>query len=532
MLLTITTTAPRASEIGYLLHKNPATVFCRDLTVGKVWIFYPEAADERTTCALLLEVDSIGLMRGGGRGPRSAAIESYVNDRPYVAGSMMAVAIAQCFGSALSGSAREMAERLDERWPFEVDIPAVSCRAGEKLIREFFEPLGYALRVTGYPLDERFVAWGESSIYSVTLLGRQTVRALLNHLYILLPALDAAKHYFVGEDEVDKLVRKGEEWLAGHPQRDLIVRRYLKHRGELARMAISRLTADEAEPETDPDDEEAKLERSVDSLTAATTLINGASPQAAIDGPVQSRDRQGEDFSRAPQLIAPTPTEAPVDDEEAKPRLHDLRLNTVLAVVRDPRRKIESVIDLGCGEGRFVRLLMKERQLKRIVGMDVSVPVLARATKRLRLHQHPLAQRDRVTLLHGSLCYRDERLAGFDAATLIEVIEHLDPARLGALERVVFEHARPGTVVVTTPNAEYNVVWDALPAGKLRHRDHRFEWTRAEFRGWCEVVAARFGYGYSMHDVGPVSPEHFDAGTPTQMAVFAMQGGYPELTAL
>jgi 3' terminal RNA ribose 2'-O-methyltransferase Hen1 len=129
----------------------------------------------------------------------------------------------------------------------------------------------------------------------------------------------------------------------------------------------------------------------------------------------------------------------------------------------------------------------------------------------------PAMQRERIRLLHGSLTYRDKRLAGFDAAAVIEVVENLDPPQLASFERVLFEFARPRTVVLTTPNIEYNVRFEGLAAGRLRHRDHRFEWTRAEFRAWAEAAGARFGYASRFLPVGPVDPE---VGSPSQMAVF------------
>ena len=119
--------------------------------------------------------------------------------------------------------------------------------------------------------------------------------------------------------------------------------------------------------------------------------------------------------------------------------------------------------------------------------------------------------------MQTALTYRDRRLVGFDAAALVEVIEHLDPPRLDAAEQNVFGSARPGTVVVTTPNAEYNVRWESLPSGELRHRDHRFEWTRAEFGSWAQKVAGSYGYSVRFEPVGPKDPA---VGAPTQMAVF------------
>jgi 3' terminal RNA ribose 2'-O-methyltransferase Hen1 len=175
-------------------------------------------------------------------------------------------------------------------------------------------------------------------------------------------------------------------------------------------------------------------------------------------------------------------------------------------------------VDLGCGEGQLLRALLADRSFSRIVGMDVSHRALELAARRLRLERMPERQRERVSLIHGSLMYRDDRIAGFDAAAVVEVVEHLEPFRLAAFERVVFEFAAPGTVVVTTPNREYNVRFPELPAGDFRHRDHRFEWDRAEFHTWTDGVADRFGYGVRHVAIGPDDPE---VGPPTQMAVFS-----------
>ncbi|MEZ6070026.1 MAG: methyltransferase [Pirellulales bacterium] len=187
----------------------------------------------------------------------------------------------------------------------------------------------------------------------------------------------------------------------------------------------------------------------------------------------------------------------------------------MLAVLRSSGAK--SVVDLGCGDGKLLRELLADQQFTEILGMDVSVRSLEIAHRRLKLDRLPERQRERIRLLHGALTYRDVRLANFDAAAVVEVIEHLDPPRLKAFERVVFEHARPRTVVLTTPNREYNIVWESLPDGEMRLSDHRFEWSRAEFQGWADGVAERFGYSVRYL---PVGPEEAGVGTPSQMAVF------------
>jgi 3' terminal RNA ribose 2'-O-methyltransferase Hen1 len=461
MLLTITTTAQPATDLGFLLHKHPARVQDVELSFGKAHVFYPEASAERCTAALLLEVDPVGLVRG--RGDGDGALDAYVNDRPYVASSFMSVAIARVFGTALAGRCENRPDLVDRPLPFVARLAVVPCRGGEGLLRRLFEPLGYEVRAEHHPLDTAFTSWGEGPYFTVELRTERTLADLLTHLYVLIPVLDDDKHYFVGQDELEKLLRQGEGWLATHPEKDLITRRYLKHFKNLTREALARLVQDEG---VDPD------------LAEATHAAEEA-------------------------------------DVERRISLAEERVGTVLAVLKSESAR--SVLDLGCGEGRFLRALLADAAFEKIVGIDVSHRALERASERLRLEDLPARRRERISLLHGALTYRDKRLAGFDAAVIIEVIEHLDPPRLRAFERVVFECARPTTVVITTPNVEYNVHFPGLPAGRFRHRDHRFEWTRTEFEAWAAEQAARFGYAVRFLPVGPNAPE---TGPPTQMGVF------------
>jgi 3' terminal RNA ribose 2'-O-methyltransferase Hen1 len=196
------------------------------------------------------------------------------------------------------------------------------------------------------------------------------------------------------------------------------------------------------------------------------------------------------------ELPDPDTAEEEHDAEEAQLErrisLGEQRIGTVVAVLKGHGAR--RVLDLGCGEGHLLRALLREKSFDEILGLDVAHRALEIASERLRLERMPEKQRSRIRLLHGSLTYRDRRLAGYDGAAVVEVIEHLDPARLGAFERSLFESARPGIVALTTPNVEYNAKFENLPAGKLRHKDHRFEWTRAEFQGWAIGVAERFGY--------------------------------------
>ncbi len=461
MLLTLSTTHQPATDLGYLLHKHPGKVQPFDLSFGSAQVFYPELSEEKTTAALLLDVDPVGMVRGKSRF-RSGLLDHYVNDRPYVASSFLSVAISQVFGTALSGRCKERPELVTQTIPLTARIEVLPVRAGEGFVHRVFEPLGYTVETVRHPLDEQFPEWGESPYYSVTISGTKTLSELLTHLYVLVPVFDNQKHYFVGDEEVEKLLARGGGWLAAHPEKEQITRRSLGHRPSLYHEALSRL---------------------IDELTV--------DPEALTDA-VESET-----------------------GNEIQQTLNDQRHGSVLAALKASGAR--SVLDLGCSEGKFLKRLLEERQFERIIGMDVSVLALQRVAKRINYDRLPPMQRERIQLLHGSLIYRDKRIAGFDAAAIIEVIEHLDSPRLWALERVLFEFARPKTVVVTTPNREYNVVWESLPAGQFRHSDHRFEWARVEFEAWANRIADRFGYSVRFLAVGPTAE---GVGSPTQMAIF------------
>ena len=468
MLLTITTTHAPASDLGYLLHKNPANVHERDLAFGLARVCFPEATDVRCTAALLVDVDPVKLVRDRKRGPKGEAfsLAQYVNDRPYAASSFLAVAITKMFGTAMSGRSKERPDLTDTPLPFEIRIPVLPCRGGTTVLERVFGPLGYTLTANPIPLDPAFPEWGDSRYLDVTLAGTLRLRDVLEHLFVLLPVLDDDKHYWVGDEEVEKLLRRGGTWLASHPERELVARRYLRYDRRLTRDALARLMA-VADDADDPDADEAAHD----------------AEEAAVEKPIS---------------------------------LNDQRLSAVVGAIRDA--SAHTVVDLGCGEGRLIRELLREKQVERVVGVDVSWRALEFASRRLKLHEMAPRQRARVDLRQGSLTYRDRELSGFDAATVVEVIEHLDPPRLDAFERVLFAHAKPRVVIVTTPNVEYNARFETLPTGSLRHRDHRFEWTRAEFRDWADAVAERRDYRVAYSDIGPVDP---DVGAPTQMAVFS-----------
>lgn len=473
-MLTITTTHEPATDIGYLLHKHPDKIQTFEVPYGTAHVFYPEASPNRCTAALLVEIEPMKLTRRGNRHTPEQFLQDYINDRPYTTTSHFSVAIAEVFGTAMNGRCKDRPELAKTPIPLEATITSVRSRRGPELIKRLFEPLGYEVECDTPLMDPAFPSLEESYHHNVTIRATKTVQQLLNHLYVLLPVLDNQKHYWIGRDEVDKLVKIGKEWLPDHPEKEIISRRFLGHRTGLHTQATEQIKSILNERETD-------------------------------DQPEQ------EDTPDEPQ----TSQVANEDDLEKPLRLNSLRIEAVMEAVK--QSNATSVLDLGCGEGRLMQELMGKTALTNITGMDVSPISLERAKRKLRINKMEPDQKSRLNIIHGSLMYRDSRLEGFDTAIAMEVIEHIDPTKLDAFQEVVFGSARPRTVVITTPNVEFNVLFEDKTR-KFRHRDHRFEWTRQEFQDWCDQAAKQHNYTVEFKGIGQPDDTH---GTPTQMAIFA-----------
>ena len=473
MLLTITAEGENAQALSFLLHKHPDTLQTAEMSVGKAHIFYPEYENGKVTAALLLDIDPIGMVRNAKNfAGKDFLLGQYVNDRPYVASSFMSTAISKAFSSAMNGNCKERPEYVDMPLALTAKLSVLPApRGGEMLIKRLFEPLGYTAQAERHLLDTHFPAWGYGKYFTLTLKNTLPLKALLTHLYVLIPVLDNEKHYFITQDEVSKLMQKGKDWIEQHPERELIVSRYLINLKSLVRSAFEVLQA--AEEGMDAE------------------ALKNKSEEEGID------------------------TEAVPQPKEKKERLHDIRLKLVADKLK--MSGAASVIDLGCGDGKLLRLLLKEKQFTRIAGVDVSYSELAKCKDRLHWEEMPEKQRERLSLFQSSLTYRDKRFSGFDAAAVVEVIEHLELNRLPALEKSLFMYAKPQTIVLTTPNREYNVRYENLSAGKVRHSDHRFEWTREEFETWAARVAHENHYTVAFF---PVGEEEETIGAPSQMAVF------------
>ncbi len=466
MLLTVSTTHHPATDLGFLLHKHPDRVQEFKQSFGVATVFYPEASDERCTVALVLEVDPIRLARSRAKNSPDFSLAQYVNDRSYAASSLLGVALADVFSTARNGRCNARQELADSIIPLEISIPVLPCRGGSEIAHRLFEPLGWTVDAQPIPLDAGFPEWGHSRYLRLRLTGILRLADALNQLYVLLPVLDESKHYWQGQDEVDKLLRSGVGWLVSHPDKNLIARRYLGRRGGLTSVALARLAevADEVEDVIEPAEDE--------------------------------------------EVLQPQENRVPLNTQR-----HEAVHQTLLEL------NAKSVIDLGCGPGHFLERLVRTPAFLRIAGSDVSTRSLQYAARRLRVDRMSERQSDRVELFQSALTYEDARFAGFDAAVLMEVVEHVDPTRLEALERVVFGAAQPGAVLVTTPNSEFNARYEGLVG--MRHPDHRFEWDRDQFAVWSDRVASTYGYLVERRGVGEFDDE---LGSPTQLAIFTRDG--------
>lgn len=471
MLLTITYEGKNTSDIGYLLYKNPNRPQQFDLSYGKAYVFYPEVSDERTTVALLLDLDPLILAKGK-LGSKDGGLFDYVNDRPYASSSFMSTAISRVFGTAMTGRCDKKPELVEQKVNLTVCIYNLRGGGDDSMAKEIFEPLGYEVNIERKIMDERFTEWGMSPYINLTLHGDVKLSELLSHLYVLIPVFDRQKHYYVDKAEIDKLLEHGGEWLARHPYRNKIINRYMNTCKSYAKKAIDILLE--------------KDEQNNDEVDISEELT-GESDETENDR----------------QFV----------------RLNDLRMEEVKRAILESGAS--SVIDLGCGECKLESLLLDEKQIKKLISCDVSVKVLEKAAQRLHMDRMAPYRKEKFSLFQASLTYKDERFKGYDCACVIEVIEHIEPLRLGSFEQVLFGFASPKTVILTTPNKEYNVNYSHLADDELRHNDHRFEWSRNEFREWTEKICNTYGYTCVISGIGEADVRF---GMPTQMGVFSKNG--------
>jgi 3' terminal RNA ribose 2'-O-methyltransferase Hen1 len=446
------------------------------MSFGEGYVYFQENPQGDNSLSLLVDVDPLATVQG--RGQLSHMDGLYVNDRAYVPSSLLTSALTKAFGTALSGRCKERPELASTPIDWTVSVPVVTSDWRTEILWSLFGPLGYEVRMAhvereGHRSSHPDVA---SDLTGVKLCTTATMREVLSHLVVLIQVLDQDNHRWLDEQDLDPFMRRVEGWLPEHPYGMFILKRALKHQKHLIKAVIAKFPAIV--------DSQARISSINSEMWDASQLEEYA------DQPL-SLNRQR--FAVVQELI-----------ERLQPR---------------------SLVDLGCGDGSFIGFLANGALLhpmERIIGMDVSASELARAKTRMEHLSSLPGRRTPVEWLLGSLLYRDPRIKGLDMAILIEVIEHIDPWRLPALERQVFGEGGYASIVVTTPNREFNLIYGLSEEHSLRHRDHRFEWTRQEFQEWVQKIASQYGYEWQIQGIGTVSLDH---GSPSQMVLFQKSKG-------
>ncbi|HWO95040.1 MAG TPA: 3' terminal RNA ribose 2'-O-methyltransferase Hen1 [Bacillus sp. (in: firmicutes)] len=385
-------------------------------------------------------------------------ITQYINDREFAVSSLFCSYIRTALGTALNGKPKEeFIEWVDHPFNMEVGFGPVASHLSDQTIRELFEPLGYLIEIERGEADYSFNLKQKSSARYLKLKGQITVQQALRHLFILIPVLDNYKHYFIDEKEIEKIQRYGEGWLDEHPLRSYIIEQSLRFK----------------------------------------ELIN----KVPISSSIVTENKVNDDVSAPPKI-----------------RLNEQRYQAIIDKVESLPLN-QKVVDFGSGEGKLSVRLGMVPNVQEILAVEPSESSQLRALERFE----KAAGKDQFvcpTPIWGSLFYYDERLRGKDIIILCEVIEHIDEFRLPNIMKTIFGEYRPNALIVTTPNHEYNAVYDMDE--NMRHADHRFEWTRGEFKDWCETWIAKFPYSMQLQGIGQ---EHEEYGFPTQMCTFVRKEG-------
>ncbi|MEK5024064.1 3' terminal RNA ribose 2'-O-methyltransferase Hen1 [Paenibacillus sp. FSL M7-1046] len=482
MHLIIKATGTGAGMLSHLLAKNPNNLYDRIEKEARVRIVFTVSSEEETEAVIYVTPDPIELVKGSSSAHND--ITQYINDREFVTSSLFCTYIRPALGTALNGKPKEAyLPWVGQRLALELSFGPVASNLPDRTLEELFTALGYEVVLERGEAEYSFDLKNRSSVRYIKLKGFQTLQTALQQLFVLIPALDDYKHYYISEDEVDKIRRYGEGWLQDHPQRALILKRTLRFAGVIKQFeALEGRTQNSGGAFVDENEKEAAVKGSMDA------------PNALPDQSFES--------------------EAP---EEPKVRLNDLRYAAIAATVEALQAKA-SIVDFGSGEGKLSAILANVPGVRDIKAVEPSATAQLRAMDRfakLEGRQGTIVPKP-VT---GSLFYFDESLRNKDVMILCEVIEHIDEHRLARVMETVFAEYGPKTLIITTPNKEYNEVYE-MEQEEMRHGDHRFEWGREAFSAWCSRWTTAFGYSAELKGIG----EYMEGfGCPTQIAIFTKE---------
>ena len=450
MQLTIRATGDNVKAVSYLLAKNPNNLYERNHKGHAVRMFYSLFTDTVLELTVFVTPDPLTLMQ---QSSNAYDITHYINDREFAVSSIFTSLIRSAFGTALNGQPKEnYVQWVNQPFLFDFGIGPVVTDLSDEKIRRLFEPLGYEVGIEYGETNYAFQMKVKSTARYLTLTGNVTLQKGLQQLFVLIPVLDNYKHYFIDENEIEKIKRYGEGWLDTHPEKTFIIQKALRFK------EVYSLLEERKENNT-------SQEKSVSS----------------------------------------------------KVRLNELRYKRIVEVVSNlPVKK--SVVDLGSGEGKLAVQLGFIDGVQEILAVEPSEKEQLKARRRFEKVKDRTAFVE-PTPMWGSLFYYDERLKNKDVIILCEVIEHIDEERLPKIMDLLLRDYKPGVLLITTPNREYNEVYDMQDA--KRHDDHRFEWTRAEFEQWCAEKNQSGHYELTFDGIGEMHAIH---GFPTQMCLFVRKG--------
>ena len=471
MHLILKASGEGADIVSHLLSKNPNNVYDRTDKGVRVRMVYTTATERETEVLMHAEPDPVDLVRGT---PDGYDITQYINDREFVTSSLFCSYIRSALGTALNGKPKEAYARwVGHPFDMELSFGPVASDLPDRAIEELFSPLGYAVTLERDELTYTFDLKKKSTVRRIILRGQVTVQNALRQLFLLIPVLDNYKHYFISEDEIDKIKRYGEGWLDSHPLKEMIIKRTLRF-AELIR----------------------QYERQEGALSAPAEAVNAEEDNVSTEGKGDGIDD--------PSL-----------QEDPPVRLNELRYRAITDVVAGLPLK-RRIVDMGAGEGKLSARLAYIPGVESILAVEPSGQSRLRAMERFA----KLEERSGIAAMPepiiGSLFYFDEQLQNQDVMILCEVIEHIDAYRLNGIMDTIMNEYQPEVLLVTTPNKEYNQVY-AMERESFRHHDHRFEWTRAELAAQCEMWTKQAEYTFEIRGIGEYA-EGF--GQPTQLVIF------------
>ncbi|WIM41190.1 3' terminal RNA ribose 2'-O-methyltransferase Hen1 [Paenibacillus sp. PK4536] len=483
MYLTIKATGTHASMISHLLAKNPNNLYDRTEKGARIRLVYTSFQPEETEVLLFVTPDPIDLVKGS---PDHYDITQYINDRELVVSSLFCSYIRPALGTALNGKPKaDYIDWVEHPFTLHMSMGPVASDLPDSMIESLFQPLGYEVQMERGEIDYSFDLKNRSTVRHIQISGQQTLQHMLRQLYILIPVLDNYKHYYISDDEIERLQRYGEGWLSTHPQHDLIIKRSLRFAPLIKEY-------------------EQKVAKNEDITNVSTELSTHQAEASEMKSELsEDQDKQYDSNQTEPPVI----------------RLNELRYRAIVEQVSQlPQHK--QIVDFGAGEGKLSVRLGEIEGVEQIWAVEPSMQSQLRAIDRFAKLE---GRTDYVipVVTTGSLFYRDERWVDQDVIILCEVIEHINEVRLPQVIHTLFTDYRPQTLIMTTPNREYNEVYQ-MGKDEIRHTDHRFEWTRAELEQYCTQWIQDRPYTFTLSGIGE---KHEQYGQPTQMVVFHRIGG-------